>query len=271
MNKGTDNPSRARKTHSNSFTQLLIESNIWFLPFIGKCLQFIGIKFGKKTAIALILGIILGIIGLYGYTLYYEHLPWRNKFKVPNHAPVLSLTGVPTTKVYKNVGETLTFIANATDQDDNLKDAPYSLKDPDGSGMIIDSKSGIVEWTMKSNGPYKITVIAKDEYDATDYKNFTVTDQKYITISGFVKTKEGNDMKLFSEPFEVGILEKRGGPFNRTIENVGFFYLKEVPLLKKYDIVIWDTNRKIFTIYYGVEVKRDGDEYCLTGDLKFSD
>jgi hypothetical protein len=192
-----------------------------------------------------------------------------NKFEVTNHAPVLS--GVPTTTVYLNVEEKLIFVAKAHDDDKNLKEFPFSLKDHDGSGMIIDSKSGIVDWTMKSGGTYKITVIAKDEYDATDYKNFTVTDQKDITISGYVKIKEGNDMKLFSEPFEVGILENRGGPFNRTIENVGLFSIEEVPFLKKYDIVVWRTDSKLFTVYYGVEIKRDGDEYCLIGDLKFSD
>lgn len=36
MNKGNDNSSRARKTLSKSFSQLLIESDIPFLPFIIK-------------------------------------------------------------------------------------------------------------------------------------------------------------------------------------------------------------------------------------------
>jgi len=269
MNKGTDNSSRTRKNPSKPpIIQFLKESGIKTLVFLGKCMQF----FGIKTVFVFILGIILATIFLYVGNHY--RIPLINKFfkvTVTNQAPVLSLTGVPTTKVYKNVGDTLTFIAYATDEDDNLKDAPYSLKDHDGSDMIIDSKSGIVDWTMKSDGPYRITVIAKDEYDATDYKNFTVTDRKYITLRGCVKTREGNDMKLFSKPFEAGILENRGGPFNRTIENVGVFSLEEIPFFKKYDIVIWDMNTKIFTVFYGVEVKGDGDEYCLTGDLEFPD
>jgi len=265
MNKGNDNSSRARKTPSKSFSQFLKESDIKPLVFLGKCWQF----FGPKCVIVFFLGVIIVTIYLYVFAINNNRLPLINKFEVTNHAPVLS--GVPTTTEYRNARETLTFVATATDEDDNLKDAPYSLKDPDGSGMIIDSKSGIVDWTMKSGGTYKITVIAKDEYDATDYKNFTVTDQKDITISGYVKIKEGNDMKLFSEPFEVGILENRGGPFNRTIENVGLFSIEEVPFLKKYDIVVWRTDSKLFTVYYGVEIKRYGDEYCLIGDLKFSD
>jgi hypothetical protein len=265
MNKGNDNSSRARKTPSKSFSQFLKESDIKPLVFLGKCWQF----FGPKCVIVFFLGVIIVTIYLYVFAINNNRLPLINKFEVTNHAPVLS--GVPTTTVYLNVEEKLIFVAKAHDDDKNLKEFPFSLKDHDGSGMIIDSKSGIVDWTMKSGGTYKITVIAKDEYDATDYKNFTVTDQKDITISGYVKIKEGNDMKLFSEPFEVGILENRGGPFNRTIENVGLFSIEEVPFLKKYDIVVWRTDSKLFTVYYGVEIKRYGDEYCLIGDLKFSD
>ncbi len=267
MNKGNDNSSRARKTRSKLFLKFLKESGIKTLVFLGKCMQ----HFGIKTVFVFILGMLFASI-LYVYAgNYLNRVPIINKLiKVTNHAPVLS--GVPTTTEYRFVGgEKLMFFAEAHDDDKNLKDKPYSLIDHDGSGMIIDSKSGKVEWSMDFSGTYKITVIAKDEYDATDYKNFTVTDQKDITISGYVKIKEGNDMKLFSKPFEVGILENRGGPFNRTIENVGLFSIEEVPFLKKYDIAVWRTDSKLFTVYYGVEIKRDGDEYCLIGDLKFSD
>ena len=265
MNKGNDNSSRARKTPSKSFSQFLKESDIKPLVFLGKCWQF----FGPKCVIVFFLGVIIVTIYLYVFAINNNRLPLINKFEVTNHAPVLS--GVPTTTEYRNARETLTFVATATDEDDNLKDAPYSLKDPDGSGMIIDSKSGIVDWTMKSGGTYKITVIAKDEYDATDYKNFTVTDQKEITIRGCVKTKVGEESKPFINPFEIGVLlGTRRGPFNDTEEADGSFSL-EVPFSKKYNIVIWDEGFSNFRYFGDKDVQRVDGKYFFQHALVIFD
>ena len=265
MNKGNDNSSRARKTRSKLFLKFLKESGIKTLVFLGKCMQFYGIK----TVFVFILGMLFASI-LYVYAgNYLNRVPIINKLiKVTNHAPVLS--GVPTTTEYRFVGgEKLIFFAEAHDDDKNLKDTPYSLIDHDGSGMIIDSKSGKVEWSMDFSGTYKITVIAKDKFDAIDYQTFTVTDQKEITIRGCVKRKikEGNDIKSFYEPFEIALAVDRQGPFNKSTIKDGSYKVK-FPYLREYDVVVWSLFREDPKIYYGIEVKRDGDDYCFFPELE---
>ena len=270
MNKSNDNSSRARKTRLNSFTQLLIESDTWCLPFIGKCLQFFGIKIGKKTVIALILGIILPTIIIYGYTLIYNHLPFiKNHFEVTgvtNHAPVLS--SVPTSMVYKNVGDESSFVAKATDEDNNLKEEPFSLKDPDGSGSEIDPETGQVTLKMDKSDRYEITVIAKDKFDAIDYQTFTLTDQKIISLSGFVKTVKGEDIKPFCQEFDI-IIGKRCGPFNKTTLKNGSFIIPGVTFSQRYHIMVWPENLKDLSNMYEItKINQIGyNQYCLDGDL----
>jgi len=266
MNKGNDNSSRARKTRSKLFLKFLKGSGIKTLVFLGKCMQFYGIK----TVFVFILGMLFASI-LYVYAgNYLNRVPIINKLiKVTNHAPVLS--GVPTTTEYRNARETLTFVATATDEDNNLKESPFSLKDPDGSGMTIDAKTGIVDWTMVSDGTYEITVIAKDKYDATDYKTFTVTDQKKITLGGYVKTKVGEESKPFINPFEIGVLlGTRRGPFNDTEEADGSFSL-EVPFSKKYNIVIWDEGFSNFRYFGDKDVQRVDGKYFFQHALVIFD
>lgn len=53
MNKSNDNSSRSRKNLLKSFLQILIESDIPYVPTIGKCIQLFG-----KYAIVFLLGII---------------------------------------------------------------------------------------------------------------------------------------------------------------------------------------------------------------------
>lgn len=267
MNKGNDNSSRARKTPSKSFTQFLKESDIKPLVFLGKCMKF----FGPKCVIVFFLGVILASIIL--YVGNQTRIPFINKFfkvTVTNHAPVLN--GVPTTTVCLNAGEKLTFTATARDDDKNLKEFPYSLKDPDGSGMTIDAKTGKVDWPMVSDGgTYEITVIAKDKYDATDYKTFTVTDQKIIILRGYVKTKVGEESKPFINPFEIGVLlGTRRGPFNDTEEADGSFSL-EVPFSKKYNIVIWDEEFSNFRYFGDKDVQRVDGKYFFRHALVIFD
>ena len=267
MNKGNDNSSGSRKNPSKpSIIQFLKASGIKTLVFLGKCMQ----HFGIKTVFVFGLGIILATIFL--YVGNQTRVPFINKFfkvTVTNQAPVLS--GVPTTTVYRNARETLTFVATATDEDDNLKESPFSLKDPDGSGMTIDAKTGIVDWTMVSDGTYEITVIAKDKYDATDYKTFTVTDQKIIILGGYVKTKVGEESKPFINPFEIGVLlGTRRGPFNDTEEADGSFSL-EVPFSKKYNIVIWDEGFSNFRYFGDKDVQRVDGKYFFQHALVIFD
>jgi hypothetical protein len=268
MNKDNDNSSKSRKNPSKLPTiQFLKESGIKYLVFLGKCIQYYGIK----TVFVFILGVILATIFL--YVGNQTRVPFINKFfkvTVTNQAPVLS--GVPTTTEYRYVGgEKLMFFAEAHDDDKNLKDTPYSLIDHDGSGMIIDSKSGKVEWSMDFSGTYKITVIAKDKFDAIDYQTFTVTDQKEITIRGCVKTKVGEESKPFINPFEIGVLlGTRRGPFNDTEEADGSFSL-EVPFSKKYNIVIWDEEFSNFRYFGDKGVQRVDGKYFFRHALVIFD
>ena len=267
MNKDNDNSSKSRKNPSKPpFSQFLRESGIKALAFLGKCMQF----FGIKTVFVFLLGVIIATIIL--YVGNQNRILFINKFftvTVTNQAPVLS--HVPTTTVYKNVKDKLTFIATATDEDNNLKDLPFSLKDPDGSGMTIDAKTGIVDWTMLRPGTYEITVIVKDKYDATDYKTFTVTDQKMIILKGYVKTKVGEESKPFINPFEIGVLlGSRRGPFNDTEEADGSFSV-EVPHLKKYNIVIWDEEFSNFRYFGDKGVQKVDDKYFFKHNLVIFD
>lgn len=87
MNKDNDNSSRARKTPSKSFSQILIESDIPFAPTIGKFLQLFVTKYGRRTVFIFIFGFLFALIPIYGYTLIFEHLPF-----IKNHFPVNGVT-----------------------------------------------------------------------------------------------------------------------------------------------------------------------------------
>jgi hypothetical protein len=170
--------------------------------------------------------------------------------------------------VYKNVGDESSFVAIATDEDDNLKEEPFSLKDPDGSGSEIDPKTGQVTLKMDRSDRYEITVIVKDKFDAIDYQTFTLTDQRTISLSGFVKTVKGEDIKPFRQEFDI-IIGKRCGPFNKTTIKDGSFIIPEVTFSQRYHIMVWPENLKDLSNMYEItKINRIGyNKYCLVGDL----
>ena len=72
MNKGNDNSSRSRKNFLKSLLQILIESDIPYVPTIGKCIQLFGIY-----AIVFLIGLFsLWVFVLFrplpGYNLFYK-------------------------------------------------------------------------------------------------------------------------------------------------------------------------------------------------------
>jgi len=73
MNKGNDNSSRSRKNLLKSFLQILIESDIPYVPTIGKCIQLFGIY---------VIVFLLGLFSLWAVALYFP-LPLYNILSQP--------------------------------------------------------------------------------------------------------------------------------------------------------------------------------------------
>lgn len=174
MNKGNDNSSRARKTPSKSFSQLLIESDIKPLVFIGRCIRFFGIKY--------VIVFFLGALFIWVLALFYP-LP----------------------------GYTIFYRQNGIKQND-------------------------------------------------------------ILLHGNVKIKkEEGGLEPFKNEFLLGVLlGSRRGPFN-DIEKADGSFSVEVPLLKKYNIVVWDEEFSNFKYFGDRDVKKVDGKYCFQHDLEISD
>jgi len=92
--------------------------------------------------------------------------------------------------------------------------------------------------------------------------------QNGILLYGNVKIKEEEGViKPFKNEFQVGVLSgRRQGPFNDTEEADGSFSL-EVPLLKKYNIVVWDEQFSNFRYFGDKDVQRVDGKYEFQHDL----
>lgn len=71
------------------------------------------------------------------------------------------------------VGKELTFSVVAADKDQN-DDLTYSLRNPIPKGVKLDTSSGVIQWTPKSEGEHYFNITVRDRCDSFDNKNIKI-------------------------------------------------------------------------------------------------